>query len=101
MRGEYAISDRTRHEIVPDSNFCHVHRKNFINTTGLSEKAQGHPTSKLAKNHLREISRLLVMFKDCLKSCFYQLEKFDLFGFLSRKLKCPKILGYYPHFRNC
>ena len=32
---------------------------------------------------LRDISRLLVMFKDCLKSCFDQLEKFDLFGFLS------------------
>ena len=44
---------------------------------------QGHPTSKLAKNPLRDISRLLVMFKDCLKICFDQLEKFDLFGFPS------------------
>ena len=46
-------------------------------------KMQGHPTSKLSKNPLRDISRLLVMFKDCLKSCFDQLEIFDLFGFLS------------------
>ena len=42
-------------------------------------KEQGHPTSKLAKNSLRDISRLLVMFKDGLKMCFDQLEKFDLF----------------------
>ena len=44
---------------------------------------QGHPTSKLAQNPLRDISRFLVMFKDYLKSCFDQLEKIDLFGFLS------------------
>ena len=42
-------------------------------------KEQGHPTSKLAKTPLRDISRLLVMLKDCLKICFDQLEKFDLF----------------------
>ena len=53
--------------------------------------AQGHPTIKWTRSP--DIFGLLVMFKDCLKSCFNQLEKFDLFGFLSKKLKCPKILG--------
>ena len=40
---------------------------------------QGHPTSKLSEKS----SGLLVMFRDCLQSCFNQLEKFDPFGFLS------------------
>ena len=46
-------------------------------------RGRGTQRANLAKNPLRDISRLLVMFKDCLKSCFDQLEKFDLFGFLS------------------
>ena len=44
---------------------------------------QGHPTSKLSKRPLKDISRLLVIYKDCLKRCFYHLDKFDLFGYLS------------------
>ena len=54
---------------------------------------QGHPTSRLSQKPPREISRHLLMFKDCLKRCFYHLEEFDLFGYLSSNLKCsPKIL---------
>ena len=30
------------------------------------QNCQGHPSSKLSKTPLRDISRLLVMFKDCL-----------------------------------
>ena len=44
---------------------------------------QGHPASKLSQKPLKDISRLLVIYKDCLKRCFYQLEEFDLFGYLS------------------
>ena len=33
------------------------------------------------------------MYKDCLTRCFYNLEEFDLFGYLSWNLKPPKILG--------
>ena len=44
---------------------------------------QGHPTSRLAQNPLRDISRFLVLCKNYLKSCFDQREKIDLFGFLS------------------
>ena len=54
-----------------------------VYSENLGLKIQGQPTSKLAKNPSRDISRLRVMFKDCLKICFDQLEKFDLFGFLS------------------
>ena len=38
---------------------------------------QGHPTSKLSQKPLRDVSRLLAMYKDCLK------REFDLFGYLS------------------
>ena len=54
---------------------------------------QEHPRSKLSQNPLGDVSRLLVMYKDCLKSFFfYHLAEFDPFGYLSWKLKCPKIL---------
>ena len=38
--------------------------------------------SKLSKMSLRDISRLLEMYKDCLKICFYHLEEFGLFEYL-------------------
>ena len=34
---------------------------------------QGHPTNKAGKNLFKDISRLLVMYKDRLKRCFYHL----------------------------
>ena len=40
---------------------------------------QGHPTNKGGKNLFKDISRLLVIYKDRLKRCFYHLEEFDLF----------------------
>ena len=33
------------------------------------------------------------MYKDFPERCFYHVEKFDLYGYLSWKVKCPKILG--------
>ena len=54
---------------------------------------QGHPMSKLSQKHLKNISRLLVMYKDCLKRYFYHPGEFDLFGYLSWELKCPEIIG--------
>ena len=49
----------------------------------LSRVIRGTQRANEVKNPLRDISRLLVMFKYCLKSCFDHLEKFDPFGFLS------------------
>ena len=57
-----------------------------IKTQRVPSIIRGTQRTNWAKNPLRGISRLHVMFKDCLKSCFDQLEKFDLFGFLSWKL---------------
>ena len=65
---------------------------NFESTSVLIAD-QGHPTKQLSQKPLTGISRLLVMYKDCLKRYFYHLEEFDLFGYFSWKLKCPKILG--------
>ena len=44
---------------------------------------QGHPTSKLRQKPLRDVFRLLVIYKDCLKRFYYHLEEFDLFGYFS------------------
>ena len=41
-----------------------------------NECLQGHPTSKLSQKPLRDIFRPLVMYNDCLKICFYELEEF-------------------------
>ena len=41
------------------------------------------PNERLSQRPLRDIPRLLVVYKDFLKRCFYHLEKFDLFGYLS------------------
>ena len=51
---------------------------------------QGHPTNKFSQKPLRDIFRLLVMYKDCLKRCFYNLAEFDQLGYLGWKLTCPK-----------
>ena len=66
------------------------HPKNWyrMNHEGMSK---GHPTSKLSPKPLRDISKLLAMYNDCLKRSFYHLEKFDLFEYLSWKLKYLKI----------
>ena len=48
---------------------------------------------QIKQKPLRDIPRRLVMFKDCLKRCFHQLEKFNLFGFPTKELNCPKNLG--------
>ena len=40
------------------------------------------PSEQISQKPLRAISRLLVMYKNCLKRCFYHLEEFDLFGYL-------------------
>ena len=55
-----------------------------------SSMVSGHPTCKLSQKALKDISRLLVMYKDCLKRYFYHQEEFDLFG----NLRCMReILG--------
>ena len=42
------------------------------------------PNEQIKPKALRDISRLLVMFEDCLKRCsIYHLEEFDLLGYLS------------------
>lgn len=43
---------------------------------------QRHPTSSSSQEPTRNISRLLVMFKDYLKRC-HHFDEFDLFGYLS------------------
>ena len=37
----------------------------------------------LRKKPLKDISRRLVMYTDCIKGCFYNLEEFYRFGYLS------------------
>ena len=55
---------------------------------------KGHQVTNLkAKNLLERLSILLVMYKDCLKGCFYHLEEFAVLGYLGLNLKYPKILG--------
>ena len=36
---------------------------------------QGHPTSKLSQKPSRYVSRLLIMYKDCLNRCFCHQEE--------------------------
>ena len=50
-------------------------------------------TNLKAKNLLERLSILLVMYKDCLKGCFYHLEELVVLGYLGLNLKYPKILG--------
>ena len=50
-------------------------KKRFTLTLNLTR----HPTSKLSQKSLINISRLLVMYKDCPERGFYHLEVFYLF----------------------